>query len=358
MTTTLQAPPVASHKVGMGTKLRKTASKYVRPAIGLVGALTVFALISLTQGATITGIVEAFTVGLNNPNFWQQTTVRAVPLIIAAVGVAIPARAGLVNVGAQGQLIAGSVAAAGVGMAVGSVIPGPLSWLFCALVGAVAGAAVAAFCAYLKVKVNAPEAVTTLLLNFIVLDVMLFLLYQPWKDPNGSGQPQTAPLDAAAMLPLIPGTKISVAIFVVLAVCAGAWWLTNRTDWGFRITVAGGNPEAATRSGISMTRTSVQAMALGGALAGLGGALNLIGVEGQLRPDILTSFGFIAFLAAFVARSNILGSIVASFIFAALMVASNPLQLRAGLDGSAVYVLLGLACLALTAFAHKTRSAR
>jgi simple sugar transport system permease protein len=336
-----------------------TAGKrIIRPILSVAAALAVFAALALAQNAPIGGIIEAFTIGLNNPNFWQQTVVRAVPLMIAAVGVAIPARAGLVNVGAEGQLIAGSVAAAGVGLLVGSAFPGPLSWLVCAVAGMLAGGVVAGFCAYLRVRVNAPEAVTSLLINFILLDVMLFLLYQPWKDPNGSGQPQTRPLEPAVMLPMLPGTRISIAILVALAVCGFAWWLATRTDWGFRITVAGGNPEAAVRSGISITKTSVQAMALGGGLAGLGGALNLIGLEGQLRPDILTSFGFIAFLAAFVARSNILGSLVAAFCFAALMVASNPLQLRAGLDGSAVYVLLGLACLALTALASTLRTTR
>lgn len=358
MTTTTPARTAQTTAASRPLPAVRAAKKAIRPVLSVVGALAVFTALAVTQGSTVSGIVEAFTVGLNNPNFWQQTIIRAVPLILAAVGVAIPARAGLVNVGAEGQLIAGSVAATGFGLIVGSAVPGPLSWLICALAGAPAGGLAAALCAVLRVKVNAPEAVTTLLMNFILLDIMLFLLYQPWKDPNGSGQPQSKPLDTSAMLPLIPGTKFSIAIVLVLAVCAVVWWLANRTDWGFRITVAGGNPEAATRSGISITATSLQAMALGGSLAGLGGALNLIGLEGQLRPDILTSFGFIAFLAAFVARSNIIGSVIAAFCFAALMVASNPLQLRAGLDGSAVYVLLGLACLALTALASSKRTAR
>ncbi|TWH44411.1 ABC transporter permease [Rhodococcus rhodochrous] len=320
----------------------------IPPLVALVAALAIFVVLALVQGSTIDGLINALTKGVfGNPNYLQQVLTKAIPLVLAAVAVTIPARAGLVNVGGEGQLIMGGIVATGVGLALGSSLTGPLVWVVSAAGGALAGALWGGICAALRVWFNAPEGVTTLLMNFIALDIMLFLLYQPWKDPNGSGQPQSRPLEDSAILPMIPGTRISTALLVVIVVVFAAWWLMNKTSWGFKLTVAGGNSEVATRSGLSTVRLSLESMLLGGALAGLGGALNLLGVEGQLRPDVTATFGFVAFLAAFVCRNKVLPTAIVATVFAAILVASNPLQLRAGLDGSATYVLLGLLCLGL-----------
>lgn len=275
------------------------------------------------------------------------------PLILAALAVVIPARAGLVNVGGEGQLLLGAVAATGIGVAVGAASPGPVSWILCVAAGALAGALWGAMCGALKVWFRAPEPVTTVLANFIAISIMLYLLYQPWRDPDGTGQPQSRPLDSSAMLPLFPGTRVSVAILVVVGIAAAVWWLLARTNWGFGLRVTGGNPEAARRAGLPTARLSISAIACGGALAGIGGALNLIGLEGQLRPDITTGFGFVAFLAAFLARGSVAKATLLALLFSAIVVASNPLQLRAGLDGSAVYVLLGCLCLGMAALSRR-----
>lgn len=325
--------------------------------IAILVALTIFVALALAEGATVDGLINALSGGVfGNPNYFQQVLVKAIPLILAAIAVAVPARAGLVNVGGEGQLIMGAIVATGAGVALGGTMAGPLVWVVCAGGGALAGALWAGFCAALRVWFNAPEGVTTLLMNFIALDIMLFLLYQPWKDPNGSGQPQSRPLDSSALLPMIPGTRISTALLVAVVFVAVAWWLLSRTGWGFKLTVAGGNPEVATRSGLSTMRLSLQSMLLGGAFAGLGGALNLLGIEGQLRPDVTVTFGFVAFLAAFVCRNKVIPTALVATFFAAVLVASNPLQLRAGLDGSATYVLLGLLCLALAVTPFTRRS--
>ena len=117
----------------------------------------------------------------------------------------------------------------------------------------------------------------------------------------------------------------------------------------------GSNPEAAFRGGLSVNGYAQAAMFIGGAAAGLGGALNILGAEGQLRPGITTTFGFIAFLAAFIARGNVIKGTLYALIAAAVLVAGNPLQLRAGLDGNAVYVLLGVACFTILIFTQRVR---
>lgn len=350
-----QAAPAAAAKpeVVLGESRKRRSVRYP-VLLAVPGALAAFILFAWTQGATPADLWQTLTQGvLQNSTFFQQTLVRAVPLVLAALAVVIPARAGLVNVGGEGQLILGAVAATGVGVAAGAAVPGPLSWLICVLAGAAAGALWGALCGALRVWFRAPEAVTTVLANFIAISLMLYLLYQPWRDPEGTGQPQSRPLDSSAMLPLIPGTRVSVAIIAVLVVAAGIWWLLARTNWGFRLRVSGGNPEAARRAGLPTGRLSISAIALGGALAGIGGALNLIGLEGQLRPDITIGFGFVAFLAAFLARGNAIKATLLALLFSAIVVAGNPLQLRAGLDGSAVYVLLGCLCLGMAALSHR-----
>jgi simple sugar transport system permease protein len=276
----------------------------------------------------------------------QQTFLRSIPIVLAALAVAVPARAGLVNVGGEGQIILGAVAATGVGVAIGSHVPGSLSWLAMALAGAAAGAVWAGIAGVLRSVLNANESVTTLLLNFIANDIMLYLIYQPWKDPNGSGQPQSRPLDHHAILPKLFGSSLNLGLIVAAVVAVGVWYLLQRTGWGFALRVVGGNPEAAKRAGLPVKPLLISSMVVGGALAGLGGALNLAGVETQLRPGTTITFGYIAFLASYLGRHNPAKVVVASVVFSAIALSGNGLQISNGLDGQIVNVLLGLIVLA------------
>ena len=186
----------------------------------------------------------------------------------------VPGPAGLVNVGGEGQLIIGAVAAAGVALAARRRrSPGLVVLLMMLVGGDVAGAAWAGIAAVLRLTVKVNEAVTTLLLNYVALDLLLFLIYQPWKDPNGSGQPTSRELADAAQLPVLAGTAgprrarrspSSVAVAVWFA-------LLRDTAWGFRLSVVGGNPEAARRAGLPVVALLLSALLVGGALAGLGG---------------------------------------------------------------------------------------
>jgi simple sugar transport system permease protein len=277
---------------------------------------------------------------------FQQAILRAVPITLAALAVTVPARAGLVNVGGEGQLIIGGVVATGVGVAVGSSMPGPLSWLAMGVAAAVAGGIWAGIAGVLRTVLGANEAVTTLLMNFVANDIMLYLIYQTWKDPNSSGQPQSRPLVHAARLPQIFGTALDIGVLVTAAVAFGVWYVLRRTGWGFALRVVGGNPEAAKRAGLPVKRLLVSSMLFGGALAGLGGMLNLAGLEYQLRPGITMTFGYVAFLASWLGRHDPIKVVGASVLFSLIAVSSNSLQLSYGLDGSVVDVLLGLIVMA------------
>lgn len=313
-------------------------------ALGVyAGSLAAFALLVAVKGANPFGVFDTMIrSSIFEPGSLDQVLLRAVPVALAALAVTVPARAGLVNVGGEGQLIVGSVAAAGVGIAVGARVPGPVSWLVMALAGMAAGAVWAGLSALLRTRFGANEAVTTLLLNFVANDIMLYLIYQPWKDPNGSGQPQSRPLSAAAQLPHVFNAQLEVGVLAALVLAVATWWLLAHTGWGFALRIVGGNPEAARRFGLPVERLLLTSMLVGGALAGIGGMLNLAGVELQLRPGITAGFGYVAFLASWLGRHDPKKVVGAALAFSAINLSANGLQLTFGLDGAVVNILLAL----------------
>jgi ABC-type uncharacterized transport system permease subunit len=315
--------------------------------LACVGSLIAFGAVVAIKGVNPLSVYNTMVHStLLNGGSLQQTVLRAIPIALAALAVTIPARAGLVNVGGEGQLIMGAVAATGVGVVVGSHVAGPISWLAMVVAGALAGAAWAGLSGILRTSLGANEAVTTLLLNFVANDVMLYLIYQPWKDPNGSGQPQSKPLAHAAQLPRLFGSQLNIGLIAAVVLAIGVWYALTRTGWGFALRVVGGNREAARRSGLKVNSLLVSSMLAGGALAGVGGALNLAGVETQLRPDITVTFGYVAFLASYLGRHDPLKVVGAALLFSAIALSGNGLQLTNGLDGAIVDVLLGLIVLA------------
>ena len=316
--------------------------------VGLVagtylGFLVVFGILVAARGADPLSVYATMIRStLLSEHALAQTLLRAVPIALAALAVAVPARAGLINVGGEGQLIVGAVAATGAGLLIGGRLPGPASWLLLPLAGAAAGATWGALAGALRTGFGANEAVTTLLLNFVANDIMLYLIYQPWKDPNGSGQPQSRPLADGAALPKLLGSQLNLGVIVAALVALGVWLLLTRSGWGFALRVVGGNVEAARRAGLPVNWLLLGSMLVGGALAGLGGALNFAGLEGQLRPGITVTFGYIAFLASFLGRHQPGRVVAAALLFSAIALSGNGLQLADGLDGNIVDILLGL----------------
>jgi ABC-type uncharacterized transport system permease subunit len=320
----------------------------LRWVAALVGAVVVFSAVLMLTGADpIAVFSSAWTTTFLNGDAVQQILVKAGPFALAALAVVVPSRAGLVNVGGEGQLIIGGVAAAGVCLAVGSRLPGGVTLTAMVVAGVLAGAAWSGIAALLRLVVKVNEAVSTLLLNYVALDLMLFLIYQPWKDPNGTGQPATAPVPDAAKLPVFTGTRMHVGLALVVIAAVIVWALFRYTAWGYRLAAVGGNPEAARRAGLPVTRLLLTAMLAGGALAGLGGAIHLAGVEYQLRPSFGLQLGYIGFLASWLARHRPGPVLLAAAVMAALAVAGDSLQIDSGLPGASVNILTGLILIAV-----------
>ena len=181
-----------------------------------------------------------------------EIVVRSTPIILAALAVTVPARAGLINVGGEGQMIIGGIGAMGVSLPSTAACRVALTLVLMVLAAAVGGAAWSLIAAVLRQYMNISESVTTLLLNYVALDLMFFLIYDRWKDRNGTGQPTTRALPVSERLPLIGWGRVHAGLFIALGAAVIIAVVFRSTSWGFRLRVVGGNAEAARRSGLKV----------------------------------------------------------------------------------------------------------
>jgi simple sugar transport system permease protein len=324
-----------------------------RWAVALGAAVVIFGAVMVSKGVAPLEAYQSMISSLSTDASLAAVLIKSTPLILAALAVAIPARAGLVNVGGEGQLIMGGVFAAGTAMALGTRLPGTVTLVLLCIAGAVGGALWAGLAALLKLAVGISEAVTTLLLNYVALNVMFFLIYSPWKDAAGSGQPATAPLPVSQRLPLLGWNQVNVGIVIAVLATAGVWWLLRSTRFGFQLRVVGGNTEAAKRAGLPVAMLVIGAMLIGGALAGLGGATQLAGAEFKLRPGFLVTYGYIGFLASWLARHDPPKVALGAVLLAAISIAGDSLQIDSALPAATVNILMALVLLAVFGFGEK-----
>ena len=211
--------------------------------------------------------------------------------------------------------------------------------------GGLGGVMWAAIPALLKIVTRANETITSLLLNYVAAIVLNWLVFEPWKDPQSLGQAYSTELIGSQRLPILWGNRVNIGIVLGPIAAIAVFFLLRRSRWGFRLQVLGGNPDAARRAGFNVAGLTVSALLVGGALAGLAGFVELAGVEGRLRPDIMPGYGYIAFLAAWLARHHPIRVIGAAFVLAAIAVGGNGLKISAGLSGAAVNILMGMVLL-------------
>jgi general nucleoside transport system permease protein len=350
--------PAPDDEVGGGADwLVAKGRSLLRWVLVLGGAALVYCVFLVAKGASPFEVLEAmWTSAFGSPRAIGETLVRAAPLLLAALAVAIPARAGLFNIGGEGQLVIGAVGAAGTAYAVGDTLPAGPSLVLIGLGGAVAGMAWALVPALLRIWFETSEAIVSLLLNYLAYIVLAWLVFEPWRDPVSTGQAYSTQLTGTQRLPLLWGNRVNIGILVALVAVPLVWWAFRRTRWGFRLRVVGGNPEAARRAGMNVKGLVVSAFATGGILAGIGGMVAVAGVEGRLRPDLLVGFGYIAFLASWLGRHQPWKVAIAAVALSAIAVGGTGLKIAAGLSGGAVNVLMALILLAVLGWGRKETS--
>ncbi|HRA34198.1 MAG TPA: ABC transporter permease, partial [Acidimicrobiales bacterium] len=244
--------------------------------------------------------------------------------------------------GGEGQLLLGAVGAFVVADRLAGAVPAVATLGLMVLGGAVAGALWAAIPALLKVFTRTNEAISSLLLNYIAGLVITWLCFEPWKDPMSLGQAYSRELEGVERFPVIWGNRVHAGIFVAVVAALVLWAVLRYSTWGFTLRVLGGNPAAAHRAGLAVGGLSIAAMVVGGAMAGIGGMVEVAGTEGRLRPDLLAGVGFIGFLAPWLARHDPLKIIASSLLLGAIAVGGSGLKITAGLSGGAVNILMAL----------------
>ena len=274
----------------------------------------------------------------------SETLVKAIPLMLCGLAVSTAFRMRFWNIGAEGQLAMGGIAAAGVALSVPSRAPYLPGWVLLAL-AAVAGIAGGALWgllpAMLKAYVRVNEIITTLMLNYIAILLVEYLFYGPWKDPKGYGFPGTAEFPPAVWLPRLPGTRVHLGLLFALLAAVFIWFVLAHTKWGYEVRLIGENPRAATYAGVSVARNTLLIMALSGGLAGLAGMAEVTGIAHRLTKGLTVGYGFTAIIVAWLAQLNPWSVLLVAFLLAGLLVGGDQIQITMKLPASVALILQG-----------------
>ncbi len=268
----------------------------------------------------------------------SATLVRAVPLILIGLGLALAFRGGAFNIGAEGQFYAGAIAATWIGLSVGH-LPSPLA-VAAVLSGAVlAGALWVAIPVLLRVRYGVLEVISTLLLNFVAEALTSLLVQGPLQESQHI-YPQSDPIAESARLPLLPGTRLHAGLALALAGAVLLHWVFSRTLWGFRLRAVGLGPRAAEIAGrIDSRWITALALALSGAIAGLAGGVEVSGVSYALFQNLSPGYGFTAIAVALLGRLHPFGVVLAGLLFGALEAGAGAMQREADVPAVAVYLV-------------------
>ena len=281
--------------------------------------------------------------------FLSATLVRATPLILSGLAVALAFRAGVLNIGAEGQLLAGAAAAAAVGVTWGGTA-GAATPVLALLAGALAGSLWALPAAYLRRRFGVLEVISTIMLNFLALYLVGYLVRGPLQEPLHI-YPQTETIPAAAQLSkLVPGSRLHVGFALAVLLAGTLWWVLQWTAAGFRLRVSGASPRAAASAAlINVARTTSAAFLASGALAGVAGAVEVSGVTYALYENISPGYGYTAIAVALLAGLNPLAVIASGIVFGALEAGASAMQRDAAVPSVMVSVVEALIILLLLA---------
>ena len=278
-----------------------------------------------------------------------ELAMKATPLLLIALGLAVCFRSNIWNIGAEGQFVIGAVAAGGVAL-LADPTTGPWIVAVILLAGILGGMLWAAVVALLRDKFNANEILVSLMLVYVATLVLGYLVYGPWKDPLGYNFPQSRLFERVTQVPkLVNGARVNIGVLLALVGSALLWVFLFRTRMGFGQQVGGLAPAAARYAGFSSRRALWTALLISGATAGLAGALEVAGPIGQLTPYIPAGYGFAAIIVAFVGRLHPVGMIFSAILMSMFYIGGELAQSRLGLPKSLTGVFQGLLLFSLLA---------
>jgi len=335
---------------------KENQSRWVSLGIPIMAAVLSLLLAAIPLAFTGASILDAYVQMVKGVfgslfNFTEMLT-RATPLIFTGLAAAIAFRAKLWNIGAEGQLYLGAMAAVWVGT---GMVDGPQILMIPLVLaaGAIAGGLGMLGPALLKTRFGADEVVTSLLLNFIILIFLQMMLEGPLKDPMGLGWPQSEPIVDNAILPqLITRMRLHAGFILALGTAVVAYVILAMTVWGFKIRAVGENAAAARHAGIAVNNTYLAVAMASGALAGVAGVSEVAGLKGYLTADLSPGFGYTGIVVAMLAGLSPLGVIAASLFVASVFVGADSMSRAIGVSSfiADLIVSMSLICVLLGGF--------
>ncbi len=324
--------------------------RYASPLLALAITVVLGVMLFVALGKDpVRGLQVFFWEPIKSVYALSELMVKATPLLLIALGLAVCFRSNVWNIGAEGQFVMGAVFAAGVAL-MADASTGPGYWVLILLAGVAGGMVWAGVTALLRDRFNASEILVSLMLVYVAIMWLNYLVYGPWKDPLGYNFPQTKTFDAITQIPkLITGTRVNIGVLLALAGVAGVWVFLFRTHAGFAQQVGGLAPDAARYAGFSSRKALWVALLTSGGAAGLAGALEVAGPIGQLTPYVPAGYGFAAIIVAFVGRLHPAGMVLSAVLMSMFYIGGELAQSRLGLPKSITGVFQGMLLFSLLA---------
>lgn len=327
---------------GRGARLRQAFAAFARQAWPAALALALFSLLLLSVGrspvATLSAILEG---AFGTAEGVRETLTRTIPVLLCALATAVPARAGLNNIGGEGQLHAGAVGASAVAL-FATTLSGWLMLPSMIAAAALAGAALAGVAGLLRAYLGVSEVLSGLMLNYVGVLLVEHLVHGPWRDPSALGWAYSALFPESAVLPRFGDSNVHLGLLMALAgaVILAVLWRT--TSWALATRVIGDNPIAARAVGISVPGYLVALLCLGGAFAALAGMGEVSVVQGRLRGGLSPGYGYTGFVVSWLAGHRFLALVPVAVVVAGLYSGADALQLTAGLPAATTDILMAL----------------
>ncbi len=322
------------------------ASPLLALAITVVLGVALFAALGKDP---VRGLQMFFWEPVKSTYAFGELMVKATPLLLIALGLAVCFRSNVWNIGAEGQFVIGAICAGGVAL---TATKDSSQWIVLGilLAGIAGGMAWAGLTAFLRDKFNANEILVSLMLVYVAVQLLVFLVFGPWKDPAGFNFPQTKTFERITQVPrLMQGSRASIGLLVALAGAAALWVFLFRTRAGFAQQVGGLAPAAARYAGFSSRKALWVALLVSGGAAGLAGALEVAGPIGQLTPYVPAGYGFAAIIVAFVGRLHPVGMVFSAILMSMFYIGGEYAQSRMGMPKSITGVFQGLLLFSLLA---------
>ena len=319
------------------------------PVIATLLAIFLGLLLLIVSGSStqiaLTALVALFTGSFGSLSAISETLTAATPLIFAALGIAVGFRAGLFNIGAEGQIILGGMAAVVIGFSF--QLPFFLHLLFLLLAGALLGACYAFISGWLKATTGAHEVITTIMLNLIAYRLLDFFLRMPAIQKEGRNDPISKSIFETAELPRIlnyldPNLRVHMGFIIAIIAVIIVYWLIFHTTIGYEFRAVGKNLDASKYGGINSSMTIIVAMSLAGLLAGLAGATQISGILGRATPGFSAGIGFDAIAVALLGRAHPIGVLFSSILFGALIAGGRAMQVSADVSLDLITVIQAL----------------